>query len=340
MIFKATKQTSDKRNPLALIGLLIFSYSHPAFAKKKIKIDGYVASEFEAESFKNGESNHLGKFSLETKRKNGVKSEFGVRFRTKDNDVLIREALVNKKFDDGWKLEFGYAKKRFGLEYETGKLNRSTVDRSPLYRRSEVFTYAGRETMLRYYKKKDQKTLSPGYSIALGHSDSQNGSIVGSWRKPLSQDWSFNYWLQLQSDHIDDGQQIVAAAMHSFERKRDDDLFQWELLMGIDPEESELRKLVGDNEKVKFAGMKFHYEQRFAADEESWWQWLGQSTMMVHDVDLPDFNSLQLLAGLNYGFEPVRMGLNLEVIGSTNRLDTKDRNFSESNAKFELIYEF
>lgn len=314
--------------------------SMDAKAKTKPKFDGYMSSGFEAESFQNGESLHQGKLTIETKRKNGIKAEFGVRARTKNNDVDIREAVINKKYDDDWKLEFGYGKKRFGLESDRSRLKRSTIDRSLIYRRLEVFTYTGRESGLRYYKKMNPSTMDSGYSYSLSHSESQNSSLVGSWRKPLSPAWSFNYWLQVQSDHVDNGQQLVGAAMHSFERRDDDSLFQWELLGGVDPEETELRKLLGKSGKVGFVGNKFHYEQSYSLENDEWWQWIVQANAMVHDLDLPDFNSFGLLVGFNYGFDPVRLGLNLEGVGSTNRIDPKDRNFSESSAKIEMIYEF
>ncbi|SMF49610.1 hypothetical protein [Pseudobacteriovorax antillogorgiicola] len=311
-----------------------------ALAKPDFKLDAYVASEMEVESFKNGESSHEGKVEIKSKRKNGVRAEFGVRFRSQENDVLIREALVNKKLSGDRRLEFGYGKKRFGLEYGYGKTSRSTIDRSILYRRLEVFTYAGRESMIRYYKKMDSEAGTTGYSLEAGHSEAQNTSTIGSVQTPLNNYWSFGYWLQLQSDHIDDGQQFVWATMPTLAFEDGQHLFQWEILAGIDPEETELRKTVGDNDRVLFAGTKLHFEQKRPLEDDEWWQWIVQSAFIYHDLDLMGFNTVSLLAGINYGFDPIRLAFNVEGIGSTTRIDVNDRNFTESRAKIELLYEF
>lgn len=309
--------------------------------ESKLKLDGYVVSNLKAESIKNGEVNHQGMLELESKRKNSVKAVFGVRIPSSENDVTIREAAINKKFSDGGRLEFGYTKKRFGLEYDLDKQDRATIDRSPLYRRLEIFTFVGRESQLRYYKTMKVDEDESGYSLALAYSEARNTSAIGSFQKPLNGFWSFNCWLQVQLDHIDGGQQLVWAAMHSFERRSHGSLFQLELLAGMDPEETELRTTFDFDQKVYFGALKLHYDEVYKfKDDIDWIQWVLESTVIVHDSEYTAYNSIQLLTGINYGFEPVRLALNLELIGTSSRLNPDERSFAESTAKLELLYNF
>ena len=134
----------------------LISVPELGIAKKKLdlEIDGYIISGLKVESFKNGEINHLGKIDFETKRNKGIKAAFSVRFESEDDEAEVRKAVVNKKLEDDQRLEFGFGKKRFGLEYQGSRPDRWTISRSPLYRRLEVFTYAGRETQLRWYSKR------------------------------------------------------------------------------------------------------------------------------------------------------------------------------------------
>ncbi len=322
---------------ITTIGLMFFEWRALGKDKSKYKVDGYLSSELKVENFKNGEVDHQGKIEMETKRKNGFKMEFSVRFRSEDNSAKIREAIVNKEFssDEDTKIEFGLGKKRFGLEYDSSKRDRKTIDRSPLYRRMEVFTYVGRETQVRWYHKtKDTKR-----SLTLGHSEAQDSSIVGSSQFKLDPSWELAYWLQLQADHIDDGYQFVWAAMGSLIWHGEPHSFEAETLVGVDPEQSELDKVLGRDERTQFAGLKIQYDYLLPGDEGERWRFISQSTLLYHDLQTLSFNSVQLLVGVSYYLDPVTLSCNLEGIGSTSRVDPKNRSFAESSAKFEVIYE-
>lgn len=309
-------------------------------ALKDVKVDGYLDSTLEVESFKNGELNHRAKIEAETKRKNGVKAEFAVRFESNQNESEFRESVINKKFDDGWRLEFGFTKKRFGLEYEYDKLKRSTIRRSPVYRRLEIFTYASRETMLRWYRKADFKKDRAGYELSLGNSAAQNTSLLASTKIPLSEVSTFSSWLQIQSDHIDDGQQIVWALMSAMEHKMDRHKVVNEVLIAVDPDQTELNKTLDLGDEAYFAAWKGEYNYVISKSPDGLWLYIMQTSFAAQDLDVGGYNSIQLLVGTSYYVEPLTLAINLDGVGSTSRIDPTNRNYSESNVRLEAVYEF
>ena len=88
---------------------------------------------------------------------------------------------------------------------------------------------------------------------------------------------------------------------------------------------AELRGIIGDGDEVLFAGSKLHMEKKYFMDGDEWWQWIIQSSLIYHDLDMLGFNTYQMLLGFNYGFDPLRLAFNLEGVGTTSRIDSNDR---------------
>ena len=334
--------TKHKKDLLQLIALGFLTSASPVWAKKDpdISLDGYLGTKFEAESFKNGEISHRIELDLETERVKGLKAEASLRYESLNEEVLFREAVVNKKFDAGWRLEFGYGKKRFGREFEQNKLERSTIERSPVAKRLQVFTYAGRETILRYYRKANAAKDRSGVELAIGYSEAENSSLLVSQSFGLTDRQQLSYWLQLQSDHTDTGSQLVASAITSYQYGFDGLILITDLVVGIDPDQTELNKELDIGGVAYFAAIKVETLFDIAKDEDAAWQLVLQSSYFGQDLDAPRFNTIQALAGGRYQTGPVSLALNLEGLGSTSRVDPTNRNFSESQFRFEVLYEY
>ena len=146
------------------------------------------------------------------------------------------------------------------------------------------------------------------------------------------------HWLQVQSDHVDDGQQIVWVGMNSFRYDNDSHGFENEVVVGIDPDQSELDQTLGIGEKTRFAGVKFQYDYTWLLEEDELWRFVAQSSLIYQDLEDTGFNSIQLLVGAEYMLGDFQIALNIEGLGSTSRLDT-NRSFSESSGKLEVLYE-
>jgi hypothetical protein len=303
------------------------------------KVKGLVFSELEVANFKNGETNHEGRIEYDTKRHQGFEAEFEIRARTKDNEVNVRKAMMNREFDD-WRMGFGYDKKHFGREYTLGHRDRLTIARSPLYRRLEIFTYIGRESVFRFQREASHKKERTGYEFTLGQSEAQNLSVVAHQNLPFADGWSWGSWGLLQSRKAQEGRQFNWAIAEALTWRTDRDWFEWEFIGGVDPNESEIEELTGDGQPVYFWGMKTHYGWRYFLSEEEAWEPLVQSSFIVFDTERPAYNSAQLLIGANYYLLPIRVSLNLELIATSDETDTAHRTYDESAGRFEVSFEF
>lgn len=320
---------------------LLFLSAIPGHSySKDFDVKGWVGTKIEAEDLKNGEISHRIEVDLDTKRENGIRAEASLRYVSLNEEVLFREALVNKKMGDGYRLEFGYNRKRFGLEFENSKLRRNTIERNPVYKRLTVFTYTGRETMLRYYRKAKYDKDRNGLELALCYSEDQNASLVFHQKFPVSEDDNLSYWLQLQSDHTDTGTQLVGSAIAAYELMFGNHGLDLELITGVDPNQTELNKTLNIGGTAYFAATKIETVIRLWREKDRIWDFISSGSYFAQDLDEPSFNSMQALLGARYQTGPLDVALNVELVGSTSRLDTSNRRYSESNLRFEIIYEY
>lgn len=322
-----------------LIALILINTSSYTFSKnqKNQTIDGYLASRLEVEEA-NGELNHLARITLETDRYRGARGNLSLRAQTISNSVLIREVSIDKKFESGHKLKFGYTKKKFGLEYLKGRLSRLSIHRSYLYEYLEKFGYAGRETSIAYFQKLKKKSGKDGFNISLSYAESRNISILTSWQTFISDNWATHLFAQIQLDNTDEGNQIVGAFMPGLSYQSQTSQFQWELVAGVDPEESELRKLIDEKHPVMFLGQKLHYENKIFDSEQDYWAWFLQSNLLYHDLDLPRYNTVQGMLGLSYHSDRLRISTNLAIEGRNTRVNLSDRE-TVNSYNIELLYE-
>ena len=314
----------------------------PAFESPhlKTKIKGLVFSNIEVENFRNGESNHEGRLEFDTERFQDFEAEFELRARTKESEVNVREALINRKLSKGWRLEFGYGKKIFGLESELGRRERLTVERSPIYRRLEVFTYNAREGYIRLYRELNRDKDRSGFSMIAGQSEADSTNLIGSFHFALSDDWTSYTYLLMQSRKIQEGRQANGALAQAFAWQQTAHSVQFEVHAGTDPDESELLSLTSDDKKIYYGAVTSQYAYRWRTDDYEAWEPLTQLSYINLDFEEPGYNTVQALLGINYYLLPLKLALNVEMIGTTSRLDTSARAYDESNARFEASFEF
>lgn len=308
--------------------------------KEKIKFEGFLRSFFEAENFKNGELFHEARLDLKTRRRRGIRGNLEVDFRTKTDDIQVNEAYLDKKFDSGLRMKVGYDLKRFGLEYEESRLERPTVERSLIYRHLDIFTYTGRESILRFERGTDDG-LYHEWSFTASFSEAQNFTLLGNWQTDVeSIDARYGFWMQAGTDKIEDGSQGVGAMMHSLWHRRFDNFWQVEWVTGLDPNQTEFEALFDNDERVYFTGLNTLFGHTFyQQDDESLW-WLAGFTGFIHNWKKTEYNSLGTMLGLRYDIENLRISFNAELIGTNSPVDTKKRSYNESNARLEALYAF
>jgi hypothetical protein len=110
--------------------------------------------------------------------------------------------------------------------------------------------------------------------------------------------------------------------------------------VGVDPDQTELNKELEIGGEAYFGGVKGQYTYTVSEDDKNKWHLLVQTSFLSQDLDVGGYNSIQLLLGSVHFWGPVRMAVNLDGVGSTSRVDVTNRNFSESNARFEILYVF
>ncbi len=302
----------------------------------KPKIEGFIRSQVEAQS-QDSESFHEGRLTVRTPRKKGFRAELEFEVETKDDTLEVLEVVLDRKLDNDLRWEFGYTQKRMGVEYEENRLERSTINRSLLYRRLEIFNYVGRETIFRL--RRDSGDFSD-WSVSTGISESQNASLVLNWQNDLEfLDARYGLWLFGGSDKTEDKAQPVYALANSIWHRSRNSRWQLEWFAGLDPQQTEFELVYGNKEKVYFSGINGIYDRAIWSDSDSAINFLVGSTVLLHDDRNTAYNSIGGLLGARYSYGPLRLSINVEVIGTNAPLATAKRTYDESNAGLELIYE-
>jgi hypothetical protein len=336
---------------LPLLALCIASLASKSFAadesdgdepeKKlpKVKIEGFVRSVFEAENFKDGEAFHEARLEFKTKRKRGLRADVELDFRTKSGAIQVNEALLDKKFENGLRLKAGYDLKRFGLEYEEGRLERPTIERSLIYRSLDVFNYTGRETVVMLEKGGDSD-LYHDWSLGLSFSEAQNASLISNYQSDLSPGTRYGFWLQAGNHRIQDGSQLALAMMNSIWHRDSEKLWQAEWVAGIDPNQTEYQTVFDDDERIYFNGINALYGHYFFHDAEEAVTGLVGMSALSHDHRELKYNSLSVFLGLRYDLDTLRIALNAELVGTNSPIDLKKRTYNESAARLEALFYF
>lgn len=306
---------------------------------EKFKLDGFVRTNFAAENFKDGETFHEARVEIKSKRRRGIRAEIEVDYRTKNDDIQINEALIDKKWDDGLRLKVGYDFKRFGLEYEESRLERQTIERSYIYAQMELFQYNGRETVVSL-KKEGENAEFHDWAVTASFSEAQNVSLIGNYQTDLPGGARYGLWVQGGTHKIQNDALFAFALMNSIWKRDSEKAWQAELVYGLDPNQTEYESIFDDDEKVHFVGFNSLYGHYLFNDGEE--SVMGQFglTAVAHDQREFKYNSLGGFLGVRYDLDTLRVAINAELIGRNSPINTKKRTYDESNLRLEALFAF
>ncbi len=306
---------------------------------EKVKLEGFLRSMFEAENFKDGETFHEARLEIKTKRRRGIRADVELDFRTKNDDVQVNEALLDKKWDNGMRMKIGYDLKRFGLEYEESRLERPTIERSYIYRRLELFNYTGRETVL-VVEKEGSNAEFHDWSVTASFSEAQNFSLVGNWQHDFDNGVRYGLWVQGGTHKIQDDVIAVGSIANSIWKRDSQKIYQAELIYGMDPNQTEYESVFDDDDRVYFAGLHTLYGHYIFNDGDESLMGQGGLTVVAHDQRKTQYNSLGGFLGVRYDLDTLRIALNAELIGTNSPIDLKKRTYDESTLRLEALFAF
>ena len=123
------------------------------------------------------------------------------------------ECIYNFRNGYGY-FNVGYAKTRFGLEYDYSAYNRVTTARTFIYRYYEQLSIDSREFQIRFFKTNK-------FDLYLGMNDNANASfrLTGQTVTPLQHNAFYSAWLQLQAGNMEDEKVVGYSFTHAYWQK-------------------------------------------------------------------------------------------------------------------------
>ena len=325
------------RRIIDIIGILggFFFLLEVGFAK--VKVDAAMRLGAQTLGVESGEPRHELDLTFKSNKVDGYRAEGKISARYEEAGVVTEWLRIKKDTASQGKIEFGYIRKRMGLEYEFSSKNRDTPVRSYLYRQLKRFSYVGLHTGVRY-KSKDHKIS--GSSMSLGASQSQDASFI--WKESFTfHDISVKNWLLLQRDHIENDAQLAYADILSISQKSQKSLWEVELFYGLNPLKSELENTYFSSYDVHFYAMKARYGFYTGQSEYDRFLLLLQGSLLVLDDRTPEVNSRALMLGVNYlAAKNVRFSFMAEMVYENSMADLEKRVLDESRIVFESRLDF
>lgn len=285
-----------------------------------------------ANRYSSGEMFYEAHVGFDTKRREGVKGVLDFEAESDSVEVMMRNAYLNYKFSDDTRLDVGYSKKYFGLEYKESSKKRATTKRSYIYDKLENFGYAGREKNIRLaINKKNDKPLK--HSYILGLPDSEDYSLLmmveNSEEGRLINPCAF---LLLQSDRIYEDRQFVWASVLSLYSRLVEFNYQIELIGGVDPLKTEFEKINESNKTKYFVASKMLLSKEYSIAPSKELEPHVLLSYIIHDAEATGYNTTEILLGLNYKVNLFKVGLDIDIIGNTSELETTKRVYNKSRA--------
>lgn len=323
---------------LGLISILTCLISSLAFGDGGVKYEGRLDAGFKSQGSRNGASDLDAKIKIKSKREEGTQAVIQLRGTYEERSAFLQEGYIDHKFDDDSRLEFGLNKKRFGVEYELSEDEHPLLKRSILYRKLETFGYVGRELIVRYAGATDENGDDAPFTLSAGYSESLDTHISGHYQWNLGGDGvKLGTWGLVQNDRIDANYQVGWIHGWALWERQERQHWEFEVMGGTDPFETEFEKTFGDKKKILFYGLKGMLARRLGEGslQDRCWEPLVLVSVAVHDSRQPDYNSIQGLLGVNYHFhKDFMLGLQLEAVGTNSQLNKKKRTYDDSRSVF------
>ena len=319
--------------PLAAATLLSLAPERAALAEK-VKLSGTLATGYETDDEPEPEAEAEVRFK--TRRTRGARAVFKLEARYFKSDVALEDAYIDYKGSERLRFQLGVNKKRLGLEYQQGRAERLTPERSLLYQRLEGLGIVGRQLNLRVLTELDSQASIELTAGTTGNRDANVLVHVAKQMGPLG----VGTWGLLERRRIDRGYLTIWAnavsAWYISPRYR----LVLELFAGIDPIETELERLVGDGRRVRFAGAKTEIAVRLPLRAGIDVEPLVQSSLVVLDTAAPEANALQLSGGANLRYGRAVLALIAGYRSEAERTPPHSRSLSGPHVHVQARFHF
>jgi hypothetical protein len=315
-----------------------------ARADTDVDLSGRLESGVELKELKHGESETKGKLKAKTERKAKARLVLEVDMSSLDKELELQEAYIDQRLgdkEDGRSLEIGLGEKTLGLEYDLGDDDRLPIKRTLLYRKLETFAYVGHETTVRYRSEAAPHSRDVDLMLSLGYAESLDVDTILGLKQEFAPDWYWGTWAMVQSDKISSGRQMVWAFIGSLLWMESANRLELELASGQDPFESEFQKTFGDGKSRYFASAKALYGYFFDFGGDSGLQPYVSATTYRYDVELPRYDAVETLVGVNYKItKALQVDASVDVVGTNSKAEPSERTYNDSFANVEAKYVF
>lgn len=293
---------------------------------EKVHLSGRIQSGADVEHYERGRTIHDAKLNWMSELQPNSKGYISLIKETNQPDITLKECYIRGKLDEDNTLDFGFAKKPFGLNYYLSENERKTIKSSRIYEKLESFGYIGDESTLRVFQNTD-KERSFGYLFSLGYDESLESNLIFSLYKDSDQgDPNFGFWFLLQSDRINNKRVNVWSLALAVWSHSNTATYEVEVIGGVDPFDSEYNELFADGRKVYFAGISTLYSYKFDLLEP-----LLQLTYLLHDDGHKGYDTYEILSGINYHFSSnFKLALNMTETATNSKEALGERSYDES----------
>lgn len=292
---------------------LLLLAREPNAAAEDVDVSGTIAAGYEVDD--NPEPEAEAEVELETERHGGLRGVIQVEGRYFQGHVFVEDAYLDHKISERLRLQLGVNKKRLGLEYEQGRRERLTPERSLVYQRLEELGIVGRQLNLRVLTE-PREDLEVDVTAGTGGNRDVNALVhVGGRAGNLG----LGVWGLVELRRVDHGYMTIWASAASMWIHTPRYRAELELLSGIEPVETELERLVGASRRVRFVGSKAEVAVRLPVSSALVIEPLVQSSAIARDAGDLGASTLQLLGGVNLRHGRAVLALAIDVVSESGR---------------------
>ena len=323
---------------LFYLPVLFFFWNSGLNAQKKVSYGGYFQLGGEAE-YKDIyiESFYKAKLEFELKLNEKIKVEIDIRGDSETRQFELYEASAAFKLSNEFKLEIGDLKKRYGLEELVSHEKLATINKSMINNYLEPLGYVNREPGVQIHWFDDNSKT--GIISGIHYNESHKLTFMARFTKEgfLGFD-AAGFNLQFAKEARLDMPNTYAV---SFDLQKNIGTINcnFEIFNGEDPVESYYRALTGDNDKVKYLGLKALVLNNFELNGDilKSIEPFFLTSFLVTDIKEFDVNSIQFLIGCNFYFdEDVRLMIDGDLYLTNHSYDKTERTLYGSNVIAQL----
>lgn len=321
------------------IGLCLVFCQSETKAQKKIKYDGYIELGAEA-VYKELYVESFVRSKLEVKVELNKKTEIEIDIRAYSDKekIEVKEASVEYKFSDVFKLKFGQLKKDFGKEESVSREKLNTVNRSLVNAYLSPLGYVSRDPGISLIWETDNYELTTGIFYNNSHDITlMSRYIENDFMGFANIGGSLRYIKHINRE----GLNYSYAAGLEFIKEFGECENEFELYYGIDPLKTGFNNMTGNENNINFFAAKLLTTYKFKLDNVilTAVEPLLGTTVVVPETNDFGVNKYQLLLGINFYIDAhIRFMINGDLILSNNKINKDKRSMIGSNviAQFQV----